>query len=68
MVDLQNDIFRVYFSVSVVGTYVFDIVVISDASQNQTFTRKFYDISKIYVSELPKRCMLSEKFEFQGDY
>ena len=66
MVDLQNDTFRVYFSVSVVSSYVFDIVVIQDSSQNQSFTRKTYDISKIYVSDFPKRCMLSEKCEFQG--
>ncbi|RWS15635.1 Filamin-B-like protein [Dinothrombium tinctorium] len=67
IVDLQNDIFRVYFSVSVVGTYIFDIRVVEEYSQNHSFTAKAYDISRIHISDIPKRCFFGEKCEFQVD-
>ncbi|RWS29658.1 Filamin-B-like protein [Leptotrombidium deliense] len=67
IVDLQNDIFRVYFSVSVVGSYIFEIRMTGEHSQNHSFTAKAYDISRIHIFDIPKRCIFGEKCEFQVD-
>ncbi|XP_074601281.1 filamin-type immunoglobulin domains fbug isoform X2 [Brevipalpus obovatus] len=67
VVDLQNDIFRVYFSVSVVGTYIFEINTTGIRPQSQSFTAKAFDISRVLVKNIPKRCCIGEKCEFQVD-
>jgi len=66
ILDLQNDTFRVYFSVSIVGTYMFEINVIGQPLMVNAFSSKAYDISRITVSETPKNCLIGHKCEFQG--
>ena len=66
LLDLQNDTFRVYFSVSIVGTYIFDVNVIGCPLMTNVFSAKAYDISRITVSETPKNCLIGHKCEFQG--
>lgn len=67
IVDLQNDTYRVYFSASVVGTYLFEIALISDPNSVSSFTSKAFDITRISVSDIPRNCLLTEKCEFQVD-
>ncbi|CAG2102208.1 unnamed protein product, partial [Medioppia subpectinata] len=67
ILDLQNDVFRVYFSVSIVGTYMFEINVNGQPLMTSAFSAKAYDISRISVSETPKNCLIGHKFEFQVD-
>lgn len=67
IVDLQNDTFRVYFTASVVGSYSFEVVLITDPSSAATFVAKAFDISRIHVSEIPKSCLLNTNCEFQVD-
>lgn len=66
ILDLQNDTFRVYFSVSIVGTYLFDISVAGSPLLTNAFSAKAYDISRITVTETPKNCLIGHKCEFQG--
>jgi filamin len=68
ILDLQNDTYRVYFSVSIVGTYMFEINVIGQPLMVNAFSSKAYDISRITVSETPKNCLIGHKCEFQGQY
>lgn len=56
---------RVHFSVSVIGNYHFK-VFLRDASLIHSFTAKAYDISKILISDMPKRVALGQKCCFQG--
>ncbi|XP_054168385.1 filamin-C-like [Oppia nitens] len=67
ILDLQNDTFRVYFSVSIVGTYLFEINISGQPMMTNAFSAKAYDISRITVSETPKTCLIGHKFEFQVD-
>lgn len=66
LLDLQNDTFRVYFSVSIVGTYMFEVNVEGQPLMTNVFSAKAYDISRISVSETPKNCLIGHKCEFQG--
>ena len=68
ILDLQNDNFRVYFSVSVVGTYIFEIHVVGQPQLTSVFSSKAYDISKIKVSEIPTNSLVGAKCEFQGNW
>ena len=66
ILDLQNDTFRVYFSVSIVGTYLFEISVTGSPLMTNAVSAKAYDISRISVTETPKNCLIGHKCEFQG--
>lgn len=67
IVDLTNDTFRIYFTASVVGSYNFEVVLITDPSSCASFSSKAFDISRIHVSEIPKSCLLNANCEFQVD-
>lgn len=56
---------RVHFSVSAIGNYHFK-VFLRNTSLIHSFTAKAYDISKILISDMPKRIALGQKCCFQG--
>lgn len=58
-------LFRVHFSVSTIGNYHFK-VFLRNTSLIHSFTAKAYDISKILISDIPKRIALGQKCCFQG--
>jgi len=57
--------YRVYFNVPVVGSYFFK-VFLKNTSLIHSFTAKAYDLSKIIISDIPKRIVLGQKCCFQG--
>lgn len=59
--------YRVYFNVPVVGSYHFK-VFLKNSSLIHSFTAKAYDISKILISDIPKRIALGQKCCFQGNH
>lgn len=67
VVNISSDKFRVYFTVSVVGTYSFEVYLKDDVSSKQYFNAKAYDTNRIQVSDVPQSCCLNENCTFQVD-
>lgn len=57
--------YRVYFTVPTVGSYHFK-VFLRNSSLIHSFAAKAYDISKIIISDIPRRIALGQKCCFQG--
>lgn len=67
IVNLQNDTYRVYFSVSLVGSYIFEVIIVNQPESLETFTAKAFDVARIHVSDIPKTCLLNDSCDFQVD-
>lgn len=67
VVNISSETFRIYFSASVVGTYLFEVHLKDNSSSKQFFNAKAYDTSRIQVSDVPKSCCLNENCTFQVD-
>ena len=65
IVEDSVNLYRVYFNVMVVGNYHFK-VFLNNTSLIHSFSAKAYDISKIIISDIPKRIALGQKCSFQG--
>ncbi|KAH9416793.1 hypothetical protein DERP_011908 [Dermatophagoides pteronyssinus] len=65
IIEEPDNVYRCQFTASIVGTYQFKIFY--KESMIHTFTAKAYDITKITVSDIPKKIILGQKCNIQVD-